>query len=795
MSDQTGENKSRDLCQYLSPTVIVPAFKISGDLYYPRFLKILGACWTGERLSFTVEFLRSDFLAEKSEFAVPDVSASQRLAVFLIHLSGIVAFWIPGLCAAFWWGRKSLFLRTQGRRAAIFQTVWFLALAGVAAARAFCVALIGQSNGIHAVAGENVYPWLRISASALAAAVWMVPVAWLISTLAMAFWCATETGRGKNGEPKQLWQCLPGHPSSPAQVGAFWPRASAERSATQGGNLLLFLVAGVTYLLMAGGLTLPDLIRAGSGAVIGHANRDTTAFLWYFAWWPHALASRINPFYIHVIWQPAGVNAAWITSIPALALLFAPVTHFWGATVALNLALLLSPALGAWMAFGMNLELGTGFWPSLLGGWIFGFSVYETTQMQYDLNLAITFAVPAGVWLFLRRRHNRMGRKAFIILTALLWCFEFGVFTETFATTVMLGTFAIFFTLTLAPKGEDFCALRQVCLDSLWALLLAIAILLPIFIGPLLHGYNGGEIWSRSTNSVDLASVVMPSQHVWLGTTFARPFWAAFHEAASTTSQVGYLGLPLAVLLAWYFKRYRDTFHGRFLLLLFSVTVLLSLGPRLKVLGNSIWLLMPWFFVAHAPLLEKALPFRIFSCVTLIAGAAAALWLHDSPVSVRLKLLLSALIVLTLLPNFRAGIGANRYANPAFFKQGLCHRYLQPGETVLILPFRSRTPVMLWQEESGFTFSMINGFTGWPPADFKIPGGLLTNLALRAPPTRGYTRQLKQLLRRNHVGSVILTGQPDAVSAAALAPLHCLPIHVGGVWLYSVATHWHRRHP
>ena len=547
-----------------------------------------------------------------------------------------------------------------------------------------------------------------------------------------------------------------------------------------------FLVAGITYLLLAGVFALPDLIRAGPGAVIGHANRDTTAFLWYLAWWPHALSHGINPFNIHLVWQPVGVNAAWITSIPALALLLAPVTHFYGATAALNLALLLSPVLAAWMAFGMNMELCAAFWPSLFGGWLFGFSVYEITQMQYDLNLAMTFALPAGVWLFLRRCHGRISRRVFIGMTALLWCFEFGVFTETFATSVILGASAIIVAMTLVPKGADFSALRRTAIESLWAWLLAIAILLPIFLAPLLRGYTAGGIWSRGTNSVDLAAVMMPSQYVWLGTSWARHLWAYFPEAASITSQVGYLGVPLVVLLAAYFKRYWTTSHGRILLILFSMTFLLSLGPQLKVLGHPMWLLMPWYYLAHLPLLEKALPFRVFSYVTITISAAAALWLRYSPVPTGWKWLLSSLIILTLLPNLRAGVGASRYANPNFFRLGLCHQYLRPHETVLILPFRSHTPVMLWQEESGFTFSMINGFTGWTPANFKMPRNLLAGLTLQRPPPSGYSAQLRKFLQRNDVGAVILTVPPQGVSAAAVAPLHSRPIFVGGVWLYKL---------
>ncbi len=550
-------------------------------------------------------------------------------------------------------------------------------------------------------------------------------------------------------------------------------------------RLLQCLLAGMIYLALAAALSLPDLLHAGHGAVIGRANRDTTAFLWYLAWWPYAISHHINPFYIHAVWQPTGVNAAWITSIPALAIVLWPITKLWGATVALNTTLLLSPALSAWAAYGMNLEICDAFWPSLFGGWLFGFSVYEITQMQYDLNLAVLFMLPAGVWLFVRRLRGRMGRITFVAAFAMLWCFEFGVFTEAFAISVLFGGLILLMVLTMARGDVDFPALWRTAAESVLSLVVAVAVLTPLFLLPLVQGYTRGVIWSRSINSVDLASLIMPSQYVWFGAGWARHLWQQFPATGAIPSQVGYLGVPLILLLGIYFRKSFSSRTGLLLLIIISTAILLSLGPRLKVLGYSIWCSLPWFYVLHLPLMDKALPFRVFSYATLAASAASALWLAGTD-PLRRKWVLSSMVILTLFPNIPAGIGTGRYANPPFFRQGYCRHYLRPNETVLILPFVSHLPVMLWQEENGFRFSMVNGFTGWIPVNFKWPRYISACLALRSAPPSDYGPQLMQFLHAHHVGAVILTSHPGPISEAAIAPLHARPIHIGGVWLYRV---------
>src|SRR5439155_10640342 len=83
--------------------------------------------------------------------------------------------------------------------------------------------------------------------------------------------------------------------------------------------LLIYVGVAVAYLV-------PPIAAHPLRREIGGLFTDPQIFIWSFAWWPHAIASGENPFYTHAIWAPDGVNLAWATSVPGLALPFAPLT-------------------------------------------------------------------------------------------------------------------------------------------------------------------------------------------------------------------------------------------------------------------------------------------------------------------------------------------------------------------------------------------------------------------------------------------------------------------------------------
>ena len=52
---------------------------------------------------------------------------------------------------------------------------------------------------------------------------------------------------------------------------------------------------------------LPVLGHLGSRALASDAI-DSSQFMWFFAWWPHALLHGLNPFVTHAMFVPAGLQ-------------------------------------------------------------------------------------------------------------------------------------------------------------------------------------------------------------------------------------------------------------------------------------------------------------------------------------------------------------------------------------------------------------------------------------------------------------------------------------------------------
>src|SRR5258708_19057066 len=90
--------------------------------------------------------------------------------------------------------------------------------------------------------------------------------------------------------------------------------------------------------------------------------------IWSFAWWPHALLHGENPFFTHYVWSPAGVNLAWVNSVPIVSIVFAPLTLLIGPIASYNVAAIALPAISAWAAFLLCRHLTRNWWPSLVGG-------------------------------------------------------------------------------------------------------------------------------------------------------------------------------------------------------------------------------------------------------------------------------------------------------------------------------------------------------------------------------------------------------------------------------------------
>ncbi len=129
--------------------------------------------------------------------------------------------------------------------------------------------------------------------------------------------------------------------------------------------------------------------------------------------------------------------------MPALALLAWPITAHWGPIVSFNLLTTAAPILSAFAAFLLCNTLTNKYFPSLVGGWVFGFSSYEIGQLIGHLHLDFTACIPALVWLAVLRYRSRISGRMFVAAGTGLLTFQFGTSTEIFATATLFGFIAL----------------------------------------------------------------------------------------------------------------------------------------------------------------------------------------------------------------------------------------------------------------------------------------------------------------------------------------------------------------
>ena len=186
------------------------------------------------------------------------------------------------------------------------------------------------------------------------------------------------------------------------------PRAFDRRGL---GTLFLYLAISIVFFGRG-------LIGQFGSAYVG-MGMDPTLMAWFLVWWPHAIANHLNPLLTHAIWWPTGYNLAWSPCLPLVSVLFIPITVTLGPVAAFNTLCLLSLPLDAWCAFTLCTYVTRRYWPSFLGGYIFGFSPYMLGQLiAGHLHMLIVFSVPLAAYLALRRLAHNMERGDFCCC----WC-------------------------------------------------------------------------------------------------------------------------------------------------------------------------------------------------------------------------------------------------------------------------------------------------------------------------------------------------------------------------------------
>lgn len=552
----------------------------------------------------------------------------------------------------------------------------------------------------------------------------------------------------------------------------------------RGARPALFAFGGATVgYALAVLVLLPRGVNPLSATNFIGVGSDPSLFVWAIAWWPHALTHGLNPFITHAVWAPQGLNLTWDTSVPSVALLMWPVTAAAGPITAYNLAMLLAPTLSALAAFGLCRELTGKFWPSLLGGWMFGFGPYEMGQTLGHLHLTFLFTVPLVVWLAVLRWRGRIPKVVYAGVCGLALAFLLGVSIEVLTTfTTLSGAALMLAWLALPTQRRNMYSLAQWTVAA-YAVALAITspFIVYLFVGA---GSASGVLHSAAIYSADLVNYVVPTPITWAGGAWSIPI--SSHFTGNLAENGAYLGVPLLVLamvFGWGWRRERWAW---ILLGAIGVTIVGALGPQLHVDGTLIGKL-PWTVITKLPLLKNALPVRLAAYTDLGLAILAAVWLASWS---RRRWSVAVLVGLVLLVAWwPSELRTTPAKVPYVLQPREVVRLFKPGATLVVLPYGNEGNSMLWQAVDEMGYRMTGGYLSFVPSAFA-QSVVVAELYGRVPTRSDFGAQLAAFCRQHRVEAVVMTpGTPSAL-AASISKLPWRQAAVGDsriLWVPSLA--------
>jgi hypothetical protein len=539
--------------------------------------------------------------------------------------------------------------------------------------------------------------------------------------------------------------------------------------ALSGYALLSFGYFGVQLLVHHGGRTF-----MGIGI-------DPEIYTWSFAWWPHAILHGQNPIVTREIWAPNGVNLAWATSVPGLALLFTPLTLIVGPLASFNIASVLMPALAAWTAFLLCRYITRALWPSLVGGYIFGFSSYMLGQVQGHIFLTSVFLIPLVVLVVLRFFDADLSARGFAIRFGVLIACQLTFSTEVAFTLTLALAIALVLAFALVPA-------RRSRITSLVGPLAAGYGVAAVLASPLLYyaltDFHHGPVnpVSPTNFTLDLLNLALPTNVTGFGHWWTDSLSQNFHGGG--TESGGYLGIPVLLIIGWFAARRWRAPTARFLLAAGAVTTIAAFGSWLHVNGHRV-ITLPWEHIGYLPVFDNVLPVRLTLYLALTSAIIVAIWTASSSTPRWARVLLPTLAVLALVPNYYSS-WTTRVDEPAFITHKLYKTCIRPGEKVAVFPFASHGHSMIWQTDADFWFRMSGGYVSpLPPRSFQSPPGPtgVGDIAVYGTVPDHEVAPLLQFLRVKKVDVMAVDAKESEIWPSLLKGI-AKPHLVGGVLLY-----------
>jgi len=480
-----------------------------------------------------------------------------------------------------------------------------------------------------------------------------------------------------------------------------------------------------------------------SNAHLDQASMDPNFYTWCLRWWPYALGHGYNPLFTHALEAPAGHSLAWVTTVPPIALLATPLTLTVGPVMTFNLVTAVALPLAAWAAFIMCRRLTRQFWPSLIGGAVFGFSAYQMNHVTAgQLNLVYSLLLPILGYLIVRWYEGSIGVRAFVLLAGLLMTVQFYLFLETFADLTAILAVSLIAAIALAGPTARPAVLRLAKQLGL-AYGIAIAFALP---------YLGYALTSRPPNlktvtELDVASLIVPRPKNVGGAGWLQHLAAAPHPI----SAAGYVGIPLLVVAIVLAITRWSSRLVRFLTCMLVFIVVASLGRVFYVEGHQLTSL-PWSQLWSLPIVRNAYPARLMLFAYLVLAVVTALFLVRPARWPWLRWAAGLLVIAAIAQDAPTMPVLRQTTVPTFVSSSAYRSTLKPGEIVVVVS-RIGNAGMLWQADTDFHTRLAGGYLNQA---INTRTDLPTEVQALAHATPQIVAQFEAYVRQQKIGAILV---------------------------------------
>jgi hypothetical protein len=468
---------------------------------------------------------------------------------------------------------------------------------------------------------------------------------------------------------------------------------------------------------------------------------DPESYMFALAWPRFAVAHHLDPFFTRYLLTPRGANLMW-TVPPGFGLLLWPLTATIGLVPTYNLLATLSLAASAWTAQLALRRFAPGELGPFVGGLFYGFSPYMTAHSTGHAMLTVAVLPPLLVLLL----HELLVRQQWNWATTgvglgALVAFQISTFLELVAACAVFAALLVC-VLAIAYRHDVRTRLRYVA-TALGAAVVTFFVLAGYQLWTLLFGPQSllhvhAVVHTPGTLVSDLYEFVVPTKYNVAGSAFSG---TASHFTAVGAEANAYIGVPLLAVLTWIVVKHRRSPVVRIAALMTIAMAVLSMGPRLHVLGRST-IPLPWSWFARLPLMGHLLPVRLSVFTDLGVALLLAYGIgHRAPRPTSrqrtVRAVATVAVVLSLLPSATLldALSAPVVA-PAYFSSSEVQR-IPKGSVALVAPWtvdaRNDDP-QVWQALAGFRYRMPSGYAYRPTRDGGLGSGIdedLLEMALR----------------------------------------------------------------